>query len=425
MERKRNKLTTALALLLLPGVVSAQDAQKPMSAADLRAIDSAQEAYKGFENRKGEIDFEKAQEAAAQSNLEFNKKVQPALVGALRDESEKGGGTRFEAGDRRFMAELGIKEKYFLFVSSSMPMATLQSYADQCHALALHKKALVVMVIQGFIGGMDKILPTVTWVKNVLYGGAGLSEEEQNAKLAGIEINGRKAKDVKLQVVPALVSADGKCLVTGDASLESLITHVKENRCDRLGMTYELAEKNALDEIGERAAGFDQTRFQAQLKNRMDSELANLPGAGALPGAERNEQFSLEIEYELPFEVPNPEKPGEVLYPEGFRYKPLDGLLIPVSFVMFDGTNPDELHWVKAQSESGGAVGGQAKLLTLGGNYGELTRFFNRAVFRGDMLLEKNWCRATPCVVSFIPGNPRLQISQFKVEKTKKEKVAR
>ena len=56
-------------------------------------------------------------------------------------------------------------ERFYLFVSSSVPLATLRNYAAD---LARLNDPRFVMVLRGFIGGARRIGPTATFIANVL-----------------------------------------------------------------------------------------------------------------------------------------------------------------------------------------------------------------------------------------------------------------
>ena len=60
---------------------------------------------------------------------------------------------------------LANDERIYIFVSSSMPMSALRTYAADVAKLSDRR---VQMVMRGFIGGMSRIIPTTNFVANVL-----------------------------------------------------------------------------------------------------------------------------------------------------------------------------------------------------------------------------------------------------------------
>jgi type-F conjugative transfer system pilin assembly protein TrbC len=63
-------------------------------------------------------------------------------------------------------ARLQDDERIYVFISSSMPMETIRNYAASAGQYNDPKK--VVLVMRGFIGGMQKIGPTTSFVADVL-----------------------------------------------------------------------------------------------------------------------------------------------------------------------------------------------------------------------------------------------------------------
>lgn len=61
--------------------------------------------------------------------------------------------------------KLGSDERIYVFVSSSMPIQTIRNYAT---SIAKLKEPRIMMVIQGFVGGMTKIRPTTDFTAQVL-----------------------------------------------------------------------------------------------------------------------------------------------------------------------------------------------------------------------------------------------------------------
>ncbi|WP_066358725.1 type-F conjugative transfer system pilin assembly protein TrbC [Geobacter anodireducens] len=84
----------------------------------------------------------------------------PAEKGGLKQESEKAENI-FAAPGR-----LQDDERIYVFISSSMPMETIRSYAAAIGRMNDPKK--IVMVMRGFIGGMQKIGPTTSFIADLL-----------------------------------------------------------------------------------------------------------------------------------------------------------------------------------------------------------------------------------------------------------------
>jgi conjugal transfer pilus assembly protein TrbC len=92
----------------------------------------------------------------------------------------------------------------YVFISSSMPMATLQAYAaDIRHAEG------ILMVMNGVVGSIDKIMPTIDFTARVSCG-KGLDEltEASNCLMAQVDINPYLFRAFNVKSVPAFVHSN-------------------------------------------------------------------------------------------------------------------------------------------------------------------------------------------------------------------------
>jgi len=106
----------------------------------------------------------------------------------------------------------------FMFISSSVPMSTLQSYADAMNRIPYS----VVFVLRGFVGDMKDFLPTMEFIKTFT------KWKENEHAMFGVIIDPILFGKYKIQHVPTLVfdpaavMQDYSLLVSkDDASLEN------------------------------------------------------------------------------------------------------------------------------------------------------------------------------------------------------------
>lgn len=110
------------------------------------------------------------------------------------------------------------------------------------------------------------------------------------------------------------------------------------------GKTYSIIERDALDELEERVKAVD---WQKQLKAIKPASYrpANLT---ALPRARRSQTFLVDMAYTLENDILNDK--GELLYPKGFTFNPLDFVQYNKTLVVINGEDPDQVRWFQTSS---------------------------------------------------------------------------
>jgi conjugal transfer pilus assembly protein TrbC len=113
-------------------------------------------------------DDENAQETAAVFNSEdYQKKLQEQinkLKFQLDPDSKTSNPTPISRKDNNQNAYLMTDERIYLFVSSSMPMSTLKSYAEDLDKL---RDPNIIMVMRGFVNGVKYMKPTLTFISGI------------------------------------------------------------------------------------------------------------------------------------------------------------------------------------------------------------------------------------------------------------------
>lgn len=158
-----------------------------------------------------------------------------------------------------------------------------------------------------------------------------------------------------------------------------------------VGKVYPIAERDALEEIEERAGQVD---WQSAL-NEQRPENFRPPNLVPLPRAARERFFLVDMTYTLDFDIPDGQ--GGILYPRGFRFNPLDYVPFNQTLVVIDGEDPEQVDWLKASPWVGQP---DTLILLSGGAFSEIGQELGRAVFyaaRG--LVERCQLKAVPCVI--------------------------
>jgi len=295
-----------------------------------------------------------------------------------------------------------------------VPEETLRTYMAQIERLK-DEGVEIVPVLRGFVDGMKKIRPTLEFYLRIALREPAAGLSPKNLRPVPIYVDPLTTREVS--AVPALRTADGSCTVYGDAPLRFLLKKIREGACGKkFGATFKFAEKDALSEIRKAAErAFPDQKVLAAFFARRVRDLMSLPGANLLPPARHTTTKILKPEFELPFEVRNPET-GEVLYPKGFRFNPLE-YAPPVEFeiLLINGTRPSEVALARRMiSEEPGLA-----VRALGGDAGKLSKTLKRPVLSGLAIARAGWCSATPCLVR--RKGQALEITEFGPEDLKPE----
>jgi len=202
-----------------------------------------------------------AQQAAEQAansfySQEYQKKIQ-AEIERLKSEEFGAVLDGFEdptQGDSKDTV-LTSNERLYIFISSSVPLSTLRTYAFELHKL---NEPNVSMVMRGFVDGMKHFEPTLGLVRSILVtdSDCDLSTEKCEVYSAPISIDPLVFREFGIQRVPAIAYVRGSrsedaaatnedpdnprgpedtYIVYGDVSLERAIeTIAKETKSDGL-----------------------------------------------------------------------------------------------------------------------------------------------------------------------------------------------
>ena len=129
----------------------------------------------------------KKQFREAKDNLLYDKKLgwgEQAAIAQQHIESQQG------KGEQNFY--FNSKETIYIFISSSLPKETIENYLESTKYIQNN----IVFVLQGAMGGMQKIKPTLQWIKELL------GEKYANAKIV---IDPRLSEHFNIKQVPAIL----------------------------------------------------------------------------------------------------------------------------------------------------------------------------------------------------------------------------
>jgi conjugal transfer pilus assembly protein TraW len=181
-----------------------------------------------------------------------------------------------------------------------------------------------------------------------------------------------------------------------------------------VGATYPIAERDALSEIEERAKQVDWGK--ALKKDRMESAVKNFKPKDlkSLPRAPEAGKTLVDMTYTLEFDIPDGQ--GNILYPKGFMFNPLDYISYPFALVVINGADRDQVKWFQ---KSKYAKDVNAKLIITDGSYFDLGRELGRPVYYAiGGLIDRFQLKYVPSVVT--QKGRMMEVSVIDVDKERK-----
>ncbi len=183
-----------------------------------------------------------------------------------------------------------------------------------------------------------------------------------------------------------------------------------------IGTTYPITERDALEEIEDRAKQvdwgriFDNDRNAERIRNYQPKDLA------ALPKAARSNVRLVDISYALEFDIPDGK--GGILYPKGFVFDPLDYIKYPRTIVVLNGADRQQVEWFKSSVH---ATSINVVLLITAGNYYDLSKELDRAVYYlTTSIARKLQISATPCII--VQKGNLLEVTDIDIQKLEPKK---
>ncbi len=198
------------------------------------------------------------------------------------------------------------------------------------------------------------------------------------------------------------------CLATGcffmPVQLEASVMVV-----GRAGVTYPIAEQDAMSELMRRVKQVDWKRQFPGI--RQSVRAFQPPDLARLPKARHDRTFMVDPTYTLPFDIPYGK--GGILYPKGYAFNPLDYVGLPDVFVFIDGADKLQLEWFQ---KSPYAKAPNIMLLLTGGSYPEVEKKLRRPIFYAPEKITKRFrIEAVPAVL--YQRGKFLEVKEFEIRK--------
>lgn len=163
----------------------------------------------------------------------------------------------------------------------------------------------------------------------------------------------------------------------------------------KIGNTYSIVEKDALEEIKEKAKNVDISRYIN--KNKLENKIKNYRPNDAPPlkTAHSDSSFTVDLTYTLDFDITDGR--GNIVYPKGYTFNPLDYINYNKTIVVINGADNRQVEWFE-KSEHGKDI--NTLLLITNGSYYRLSQRLKRQVFYANAkIVERFKIKAVPSVI--------------------------
>jgi conjugal transfer pilus assembly protein TraW len=162
------------------------------------------------------------------------------------------------------------------------------------------------------------------------------------------------------------------------------------------GTTYPIIEKDALEEIEERAKAIDwnkhldKKKWEDKIKNYKPDNLTSLPRA------KQDKIFNVDMTYTLDMDIPDGK--GGILYPKGYTFNPLVFINYPNTLVVINGDDKKQVEWFNKSQYSDDI---KTMLLLTEGNYFKLREQLKRPVYSANkQITDRLKLQSVPSIVS-------------------------
>ena len=169
--------------------------------------------------------------------------------------------------------------------------------------------------------------------------------------------------------------------------------HASIHNLGVFGRTYPIAERDAIQEIKDRAAAVDWNQvFSPEKTGKAIKEYK--PETISLPTVLENRKRLVDISYSLEMDIPNGK--GGILYPRGYKFNPLAYVHFSKTLVVINGDDARQVEWFAGSSHAGKL---DTLLLITDGSYYDLIQKFNRPVFYATTrIVQRLQLQAVPSV---------------------------
>ena len=175
-----------------------------------------------------------------------------------------------------------------------------------------------------------------------------------------------------------------------------------------VGQVYDIAEKDALKEIEEKASKVDWAKYLAGASQKAANWRPQQPVS--LPRALKPAKRLVDVSYVLDTDVPLPD--GSGVYPKGYVINPLDMVQFPETMIVINGDDREQIQWFK---KSNYFYDPSVFILLTDGEYSKIEKEIKRPVyFANAQIVDKFDVRSVPAVIK--QAGKKMEITEIELE---------
>jgi conjugal transfer pilus assembly protein TraW len=176
-----------------------------------------------------------------------------------------------------------------------------------------------------------------------------------------------------------------------------------------VGKVYPIRERDALAEIEDRARKVDWQKTFSSIKPRKYRPKE----AVSLPAANKGRTYLVDMTYTLEMDIPDDK--GNILYPKGYSFNPLDYVRFGKTLVVINGDDRRQIEWFR---ESPYAERYDVMLLITDGVVFGLGEKLKRSVYYADArIVERFNIQAVPSIVK--QKGRMMEVEEIRVQKSR------
>ena len=194
--------------------------------------------------------------------------------------------------------------------------------------------------------------------------------------------------------------------------INSLPVTVGAKDLGEYGATYAIIEEDAIRHLKKAIAGFDMEKFKKsqieKIRSYKPKDLVDLPVARA------DSVFKVDMTGTIPDDIVGIN--GEIIYPKGYRYNPMEYVFMRRILVFIDGRDEKQIQWYK---KSPYTTDMRTMLLITDGSYREVKNKLKTMVYYANRkIIDRMGIKAVPSVA--VQNKTELEVREYAIRKEEK-----
>jgi conjugal transfer pilus assembly protein TraW len=180
----------------------------------------------------------------------------------------------------------------------------------------------------------------------------------------------------------------------------------------KYGATYPIIEEDAISQLKKAIAKYDWEKFKSKqkekIKNYKPKDLVDLPVA------KEDKVFKVDMTGAIKEDIIG--RDGEVIYPKGYRYNPMEYVFMRRIIVFINGKDEKQIDWYK---KSPYPADTRTMLLITDGSYLDVRKKLNTMTvyYANKEIIERMGIKAVPSVA--VQKGTELEVQEYALKKEK------